>query len=419
MTSHNAAGAHGTRPPSRRDMLRSVAAVASTAAVRAAEPTSQPTSAPSPLRLSDPESLPTRPLGKTGVKITRLVMGASFPDYGPRLLTFAYRSGIRCFDNSHRYMNGKAEAALGAWANRIGRRDDLFIITKAKVYDPARFYDWVVRALERMKLDTIDLFMIHSLGDPRIARDPKGEWRQLKQRLLREKKIRFMGFSLHAEMPERIACLVNATKGGWADAMLVACDPTLIRSNREFDKVLDACAKAGLGLIAMKTGRGLGKAAHQPELARRAFEELGLTPHQAMQAGIFSDERFAAVCTEMPNRKLVEENCAGARRFQKPFDADQWKLLDAAAKKLARATCPGCDGSCRRAAGTQTDFCAIARYLAYCEEDGKRDAARALFAQLAPERRNWSGADLEAASRACHAHLDFAAILERARSLLA
>jgi hypothetical protein len=37
---------------------------------------------------------------------------------------------------------------------------------------------------------------------------------------------------------------------------MVATDPILIRQNEEFNKALDACHKAGIGLISMKQGRG-------------------------------------------------------------------------------------------------------------------------------------------------------------------
>lgn len=386
---------------------RSVLAAAGATTVAVAAPGTQP---------ADDDALPRATLGKTGLKVTRLIFGASFPDYGPRLLQFAYRQGIRCFDNSHRYVGGKAEVLLGEFARRIKRRDDIIVMTKGKMHEPEPFYEYVTRALDKMKLDTIDIFMVHGITDPGIPLDRDGEWRRLKNRLVREKKIRFMGFSCHAEMPERIECVANAAEGGWVDAMLLACDPALIRSNAELNRAIDACAKADIGMMAMKTGRGLGRAVDQPERVADKFKALELTPHQAMQAGIWSDERFTAVCTEMPNRQFIVENCEGARRF-KPFTPDQWKLFDEAVKTLARSTCPGCDGSCRRAAGSLTDFCSITRYLAYAEEDGRRDEARALFADLPPEARDWATADLDAASRACHGRLDFKSILDRAGKL--
>jgi len=393
-------------PVSRRTILRA-------GAVAATMPASS-----QPVEQKD-GPLPMGVLGRTGVKITRLVMGASFPDYGPRLLGFAHRSGIRAFDNSYRYVGGRGEGLLGQWVNQLERRDDVFVMTKGRSRDPDGLYGDVVSALEKMKLDTIDLFMLHGLEDPAITLDRTGQWRRLKDRLRRENKVRFMGFSTHAEMSRRIACLETAAQGGWLDAVLLACDPGLIRADTGLNKAIDACAKAGVGLIAMKTGRGLGKATLQPTEAIEQFKPLQMSPHQAMQVGIYSDERFAAVCTEMPSRRLIAENSQTARQFTKPLTPQQWKMLEEAVQSLSRATCPGCDGSCRRAGKTCTDFDAIARYLAYYEEDGNRQAARTLYARLKPAQRSWKGADLKAASCACSAKLDFEAILNRAEQLLA
>ena len=121
----------------------------------------------------------------------------------------------------------------------------------------------------------------------------------------------------------------------------------------------------------------------------------------------------------MPNVKILEENTTLARTFRKPFGPDEWKVFDNAAKKLARSTCPGCDGICQRAAGVETDFCSIARFLAYYEEDGKRELARQLYRQLKPEQRRWRGADLQAAARACPVGMDFESLRRRAERLLA
>ncbi|MHC4445963.1 MAG: aldo/keto reductase [Planctomycetota bacterium] len=354
-------------------------------------------------------------LGKTGLKVTRLTMGGSFSSYGPRILEFTYRSGINCFDNGDFYAGFKAETLCGEWVNKTRRRDDVVIINKARTIDPDKFVARLDEALDKMKLKTIDIFMLHNLSDPNVVLDRSKQWRKLKDRLIREKKIRFMGFSVHdPDIGVRIACLNNAAKSGWIDMIMPACDIGMIRRNTKLNKALDVCAKADIGLIAIKVMRGLGKASNRPKKTREAFKPLGMSPHVAMLASMWSDGRFASICTEMPSRKIIEENCGAARTFKKPFDGRQWQLLEKGMKKLTRSTCPGCEGACVMTAGTQTDFCSIARYLAYYEEDGKYEEARKLYYQLPLNRRRWHGKDLKAASRACPAGLDFEAILDQA-----
>ena len=414
---------------SRRDILRVCAtAVTGTTATQAANPTTQPAPPNSRLRLSANKNIiPTNPLGKTGVKVTRLAIGAGYPSYDPRLLEHAYRNGIRYFDNAHGYGDGKQESILGKWAGPPDRRSELFVVTKAGVTTPELFYQKVIRALEHLRLDTIDMMCIHGIDDPSLPLDQSGQWRQLKDRLVREGKIRFMGFSTHAEMPARVQCVANAARSGWVDAAMVACDPLLLRTHEDLNRALDACTKAKVGLIAMKTTRGLGlKAAQRRGLPEgqaetetmAGFGKMGLSAFGAIHYGMWSDGRFTTVCSAMLNRRMIDENTRNARQFTRPLDRDQWKLLEDGMKKLARTTCPACDGSCRRAAGGETDFCSIARYLAYAEEDGNRDLARRLYRDLRPAHRRWRKSASRRASRACSARLDFESILPRTERLL-
>lgn len=406
---------------SRRDLLRASGVVAST--IAPASSLAATTSAPA----DDARALPTNELGRTGVKVTRLGVGAGYPSYAAPLLEHAFKRGVRYYDNAYGYGNGQQESTLGEWATESGHRRDILIVTKAGICAPDRFYDKVTRALEHLRIDTIDLMMIHALEDPAVPLDESGQWTALKKRLVREKKIRFTGFSTHAEMDDRVRCVAHAAKSPWVDVAMVACDPLLLRTHDDLNRALDACVKAKIGLVAMKTTRGLGLKAAQrrgvPEGQARTetmpgFDKLGLSAFGAVHTGMYSDGRFDVVCSAMLNRRMIDENTQTARDFERPLTPDQWQMLEDGMRKLARATCPGCDGACRRAAGTTTDLCSIARYVAYAEEDGNRALGRSLYRGLPRDQREAIGADLIAARDACPARLNFAAILERARRLL-
>jgi predicted aldo/keto reductase-like oxidoreductase len=408
---------------SRREALRVCATAACGGLIAGAAPPATQTAGAA----ARAQVIPVNPLGRTGVKVTRLAMGAGYPSYDRRLLEFAYRNGIRYFDNAYGYGNGRQEATLGQWAAGTGRRGDVFLATKDGVCPPDLFYRKVITRLKAMGVDTLDMMLIHGIEDPSLPLDRGGEWRRLKDRLVREKRIRFMGFSTHASMPARIECVANAARSGWIDAVMVPCDPLVLRTNGELNRALDACVKSGVGLIAMKTTRGLGRQAALRRGLKEGeartetmpgFDPLGLSAFGAVHYGVWSDGRFATICSAMLNLPTIEENTRNARQFSEPLNEDQRRLLEEGMRKLARRTCPGCDGACNRAAGVAADFAPIARCLAYCEEDGSRDFARALYARLAAERKAWRGADLRAASRACWAGLDFKAILERAERLL-
>jgi hypothetical protein len=243
---------------------------------------------------------------------------------------------------------------------------------------------------------------------------PKSKkWAKAAERIKKSGKVKFVGFSTHAEVPMRTA-LLNSSAGGWVDAIMMSYDPQIVRESKEFDKALDKCHKAGIGLICMKEMRAVKDA---PKFLPE-FKEMGLTSQQAVLHGVWSDERIASICSAMTSLKIVKENADAAKRF-KPLDPEKHGAVIGLYERYASGYCNGCDGRCGRAGGTQAALGEITRYLSYYEMDGCRDEARQGYARLTPEQRDWHDADLKAASKACVSKLDFASLLPRAEDKLA
>jgi predicted aldo/keto reductase-like oxidoreductase len=401
---------------SRRGFLKTGAAAAATAV----------TAGPLAARGEDnsgPKNLPRRKLGRTEVQVTMLNQGAAF-NVGDRHLNILHEEGVRCIDTADCYEMGKSERACGEWLNQTGRRKDYVLVTKDHPLNPEQWVQMLDRRLKNGRQDYYDVYFIHALGDDEYAKvdtesvnwPSSKEWAKAADKIKKSGKAKFVGFSTHCEPIERrIALLNNAAKGGWVDAIMVAVNPKLLRENAEMNRAVDACYKAGIGLISMKEMLGGMPVIKEvwPE-----FESRGLSPAGAVLTAMWSDERFATICSHMDNIKKLKENAEVARTF-KPMTEAEIGMVNQMLDRHASGYCIGCDGSCRRAAGTATGFSAIARYLCYYEEKGDREGARRLFAALPPEARDWSGADLKAASQACVCKLDFEDILARAADKLA
>ena len=366
--------------------------------------------------------LPARKLGRTGRDVSILNVGAG---RGPdeRMLNAAYNAGIRYLDTADCYAQGASEKNIAAWmAKTPGRREEMFIVTKDHPETPDQWVSMVDTRLEALQTDYIDLFFIHGLGagfrggGDESHRDwPKSkEWAAAADKMRKSGKVRALGFSTHTMLSLRIDLLNNAAEGGWVDAIMVAYDPKTVRDSAEFNKALDNCHKAGVGLISMKEMRAAGNA---PEFLPE-FKEMGLTVQEAVLHAVWSDERIASICSEMPNFKILEANSAAARKF-KPLDDKKMSAVLGIYERYASMYCNGCDGRCARAAGTKASLGDITRALSYYEQDGMRDEARALYASLSPEDRDWQGANLAAASQACLCKLDFESLLPRAEEKLA
>lgn len=417
---------HESSELSRRDFVKTgvtAAALAGVPAVLRADDPPVPTTKPAQEKgdKAGAKLVPTRPLGKSGVKVSMLNYGAGrAPD--ARKLNAMWEAGIRYIDTADCYAKGESEKAIGEWFKKAGHRKDIFLVTKDHPKTPDEWVEMLDRRLEALQTDYVDLYFLHGIGGGRRGGSGGGdvqkltsrEWAQAAEKMKKSGKARLVGWSSHAEFPARADVLTASAKDSWVDAAMIAYDPQLVRDNADFSKALDACHKAGVGLISMKQMRAVSDV----EKFLPEFKELGLSTHQAVLHGVWSDERIASICCEMPNIDIIKENADAARKF-KPLDKKKLAAVAALYQHEGRRFCNGCDGSCHRAAGTGAAINDLVRCLSYYELDGRRDHARQVYASLSPEERDWHAADLAAATAACKSHVDFAALLPRVDEKLA
>jgi aryl-alcohol dehydrogenase-like predicted oxidoreductase len=74
----------------------------------------------------------------------------------------ALDAGINHFDTAAGY--GDSELQLGRWMPRI--RDRIFLATKTGDRTADDAYASIVRSLERLRVDSVDLIQLHAIGDP-------------------------------------------------------------------------------------------------------------------------------------------------------------------------------------------------------------------------------------------------------------
>jgi aryl-alcohol dehydrogenase-like predicted oxidoreductase len=118
-----------------------------------------------------------RPLGRTGVSVSKLCLGAMmFGDWGNpeqdesiRIIHRALDAGINFIDTADVYSDGESEEIVGK-ALGSGKRDDVVLATKVHMPmgDPNQRGNsrrWIIRevenSLQRLGTDWIDLYQIH------------------------------------------------------------------------------------------------------------------------------------------------------------------------------------------------------------------------------------------------------------------
>jgi uncharacterized protein len=359
--------------------------------------------------------VPKRTLGRTGVEVSMLNLGTWQSSGLDRLLRFAWANGIRYVDTAKSY---GSEPAIGRWLQAMPEvRKQLFLVTKDHPQTPRLLINQLDDRLRDLQTDYVDLIFIHHVGDSNFKTEvewPRSkEFKETADAIRKSGKARFVGFSTHH--PQRDQILHHAAEGGFVDVIMVQNNPW-IAADAKMNRALDACHKAGIGLISMKQVAGhtdLDKIGKEiPDL-----KEKGLTPYQALLHAIWTDERFASCCVSMRNTAQVSENAAAARVFKPMTKAELERLRDACIA-AAPTMCADCNGQCSLAAGTKAELGNLTRFLTYHDHHGYRGEARRLYAELTDAAREWAGADLEAARQACPNKLDFAKLLPRTDQLL-
>jgi len=198
--------------------------------------------------------IPVRTLGRTGIEIPILSMGVMRAD-NPNLLRAAYNNGIFHFDTAHGYQNGRNEEMIGNFFQ--GKpRETYFIATKAQFPYPLKddFEEHINRtldtSLQRLKMDYVDVFYAHALDTADAVREERIV--AALQKIKESGKARFVGFTSHSHRPEQLDAAIEA---GVYDVALISYNFKL-KNLEETNEAVARAAKAGIGIVAMKSMTG-------------------------------------------------------------------------------------------------------------------------------------------------------------------
>ncbi len=362
--------------------------------------------------------VPTRKLGRNGPEVSMLILGGDLPAYSVEHLDIGWSLGIRYFDTASMYGGGNDELKVAEWLTKYPeRRKELFLVSKDHPRSgPEQLLEQIDRRLERCKTGYLDMFFIHGINAREYGEDslnwPKSDaLKKVAEQLKSSGKVKMVGFSCHDDQAPQY--LTAAAQGGFLDAVMVKYTPFFVKGG-DFDKALDACHDAGVGLIAMKTLRNAADAPKRlPE-----FDKLGLTMHQALLQACWSDPRISAVCNRMQNADDIQTSVAAVRAYKGPLKFAHLELLRATLLASHGAMCPGCPSCNQLGAELDLAFSDISRYVMYYEQDGDL-RAREMYHQLPAAHREASKVDLAALREACQFKVDYPEIIRRAERYFA
>ena len=144
-------------------------------------------------------------------------------------------------------------------------------------------------------------------------------------------------------------CLSGAAKLDWIDAVMFTYNFRVMHDPK-MKEALNACEKAGIGLVAMKSmggGPGAKKIASEAklEMADR-FLKRGFTDKQAKLKVVWENPQIASLCSQMPNLTILMANVAAARD-QVKLAREEFESLRQYALETQADYCAGCGHLCQ------------------------------------------------------------------------
>ena len=355
--------------------------------------------------------VPRRKLGKIGVEIPCLALGA----IGELIvLRKALEWGVNHWDTSLVAAGGNSEISIGKYISKNPEvRKELFIVTKESDSKTAADLEKCLQtSLKRMHTKYVDLYFgIYRMHDPGQLTDEVKKWAEDAKR---RKLIRFFGFSTHKNMSQ---CLSAAATCGWVDAIQTSYNFRLMKDDK-MQAAIEACYKAGIGLIAMKTQAKKINADEDKKLTEH-FLKQGFTEGQAKIKAVLEDKRISSACVAMQDVVLLTSNVVAVLDKTKLSQTDI-EVLDAYAQASCSGYCVGCAYICNSALPNAPYVSDIMRYLMYYNSCGEYDKARKLFAEIPSRVRNkLLATDYRLAEARCPQHLPIGKLVTEAVNKLA
>ncbi len=359
-------------------------------------------------------TVPRKPLGSTGADIPIVVLGCSqkFDPTYDKVLHGAFKEGVNYLDAAQAYAGGQCHKSIAAFIEQVGRKN-LWITSKVMLSGKTCTPDMYATRLEQSilpdsKIDSIEMFFMHSVDELRQL-DP--EFIKMGDDLKKRGLIKYFGFSCHRG---NVVDLMNKAAELGSDA--INCIQFRYNfsmyGDADLNKAIDACKKAGIGLIAMKTQASVP----QDSTKVQEFQSKQFNLAQAKIKAVWADDRIDALSSEMTNTQQIRENTDAAKTLAQ-LSMQDFHELNRYAAQTAQYRCNGCSHLCEPHAGGIA-IAETLRYLMYAECYGKVGRARELYQSLSDTERAFHRADLSAAAKACPQKIDIARRLADAKVML-
>jgi predicted aldo/keto reductase-like oxidoreductase len=253
---------------------------------------------------SGPIDLPGRILGRTGIKAPLISMGAADAT-DSKFVTAAYEAGIKLFFSATYYGEGKNEKLVGDGLKGLPR--DSFVIGTAvppdgmdmrtgiftNGFDSDAYIRKAENSLSRFGLDHVDFFLFPFAGKKETVQNA-GVLKAMAL-LKNQEKTKFLGIASHGDTEEALKAAADA---GIYDVAMIGYNYKSANKD-SLNSAIDYAAKAGMGIIAMKTTAGAFRNKSGPALNTDAALKW-----------VLQNENIATIVSGMSSVEQLQKNLA-------------------------------------------------------------------------------------------------------------
>lgn len=261
-----------------------------------------------------PPDLPVRTLGRTGIKTPLISFGTSGAlDTG--FIRSAYEAGVKMFFSATYYGEGNNEKIVGEALKGLPR--DSFVVGTAVppdgmdfqtgritgTFDADAYIKKAEGSLSRFGLDYVDFVLFPYAGKKETVLN-SGVLKALAQ-LKKQGKTRFVGIASHSDTEE---ALKAAAEAGVYDVAMISYNYK-IKEIEQLNSAIDIAAKAGIGIVAMKTTAGVFRDKSGPQVNSDAILKWALQNENisSIVSGMTSFEQLKKNLSMLSNLKMTEQ----------------------------------------------------------------------------------------------------------------
>jgi predicted aldo/keto reductase-like oxidoreductase len=261
-----------------------------------------------------PPELPVRTLGKTGIKTPLISMGTSDTS-SSGFIRAAYEAGIKMFFSATYYGEGKNEKLVGEGLKGLPR--DSYVVGTAvppdgldnrtgkfiNGFDQKAYMIKAEESLKRFGIDYLDFVLFPFAGKREMVMN-EGVLKAMEQ-LKKDGKTRFVGIASHSDTEE---ALLAAIDSGIYELAMIAYNYKSIDIDK-LNTAIDKAAKAGIGIVAMKTTAGASEVKSGPPINTDAALKWVLQNNNisSIVSGMSSFEELKKNLAMIQNLKMSEQ----------------------------------------------------------------------------------------------------------------